>query len=198
MTVGAIITAIISASFLAAIVSALVTMLIARKKSLEEERARVRTIYAEAYQAVAAYKELPYAIRRRGRAQPEAERLRLSEDARKIQERLSYYRAWTQAESEHVGQVYAELVNQLRVTAGGACQQAWEDDPVSSDAEMNIGTGEVNLAAITPYEDSYITAFTIDIDRRRTWKAALPRKTPQPKTLPSPSTPDNRQTPPPR
>lgn len=69
MTVATLITAILSGTFLAAIVtastSAIVTTRIARQKSREEERSRVRTIYAEAFQVVAAYKELPYAIRRR-------------------------------------------------------------------------------------------------------------------------------------
>src|SRR5215212_6398586 len=56
MTAGALITAIVSATFLAAVISAglsaIVTSVIARKKFLEEERARVRTIYADAFEAV--------------------------------------------------------------------------------------------------------------------------------------------------
>lgn len=166
MTVGGIITAIVSATFLAAVlsagISAIVTSVIARKKFLEEERARVRTIYAEAFQAVAAYKELPYAIRRRRRDQAEAERVRLSEEARKVQVRLSYYRAWTQAESDDVGEAYAKLVAQLRATAGAASHQAWADNPIGSDADMNIGTDKIDLSAITPYEDAFIAVVTTD------------------------------------
>jgi hypothetical protein len=184
MTAGALITAIVSATFLAAVInaglSAIVTSVIARKKFLEEERARVRTIYADAFEAVAAYKELSYAIRRRRHDQPEAERIRLSQEARKIQERLSYYRAWTQAESAQVGQAYASLVRQLRVTAGAACHEAWLDSPVGSDADMNIGTDKVDLLAIAPYENAYITAVNTDLRRRRTWKAVLPAKNSQP------------------
>lgn len=171
MTVATLITAILSGTFLAAIVtagtSAIVTTRIARQKSREEERSRVRTIYAEAFQVVAAYKELPYAIRRRRHDQPEAERFRLSEEARKLQERLSYYRAWTQGESKTVGQAYLNLVTELRKVAGGACRQAWIDEPVKTDAEMNIGTDLVDLSTLVPLEDAYTAAVDAELARRK-------------------------------
>lgn len=174
------ISAVLSAAFLAAVMTALigaiVNSVIARKKFLEEERTRVRATYAEAFEAVAAYKELPYAIRRRRHDQTEAERIRLSEDARQIQQRLSYYRAWTRAESSQVGQAYDALVSQLRATAGAACNQAWADAPVRTDAEMNIPSDKVDLRPITPYEDAYITAVADDLKRRKTWRAALRTK----------------------
>lgn len=167
MTVATLITAIVSGTFLAAIVtagtSAIVTIVIARRKSREEERSRVRTVYAEAFQVVAAYKELPYAIRRRRHDQPEAERFRLSEEARGIQERLSYYRAWTQGESRAVGQAYLNLVTELRKVAGGACHQAWLDEPCKTDADMNIGIDLVNLSTLGPLEDAYTAAVDADL-----------------------------------
>jgi hypothetical protein len=171
MTVPTLITAILSGTFLAAIVtagtSAIVTTWIARQKSREEERSRVRTIYAEAFQVVGAYKELPYAIRRRRHDQPEAERFRLSEEARKIQERLSYYRAWTQGESKTVGRAYLNLVTELRRAAGGACRQAWIDEPCKTDADMNIGTELVDLSALGPLEDAYAAAVDAELAQRK-------------------------------
>lgn len=169
MSTTAIISAIVSATFLAAVITAsigaTVTISIARKKSSEEERSRRRTVYAEAFQAVAAYKELPYAIRRRRHDEPERERIRLSEEARKVQERLSYYRAWTQAESKAVGDAYAYLVTEVRRVAGGACNQAWTDAPITSDASMNISTALINLSGITPLEDAYTAAAQKDLKR---------------------------------
>lgn len=166
-----LITAILSGTVLAAIVtagtSAIVTTAIARQKSREEERSRVRTIYAEAFQVVAAYKELPYAIRRRRHDQPEAERSRLSDEARKIQERLSYYLAWTQGESAVVGEAYLKLVSELRKAAGGACRQAWVDEPVKTDADMNIGTDSIDLSALKPFEDAYAEAVKAELTRRK-------------------------------
>ena len=52
---GSILATLLSATFLAAVVGAIVNTTIARKKSLEEERSRVRTTYAEAFEAVAAH-----------------------------------------------------------------------------------------------------------------------------------------------
>lgn len=178
MTVAALITAILSGTVLAAIVtagtSAIVTSKIARQKSREEERSRVRTVYAEAFQVVAAYKELPYAIRRRRHDQPEAERFRLSEEARKIQERLSYYLAWTQGESASVGQAYGNLVNELRKVAGSACRQAWIDKPVETDADMNIGIDLVNLFTLEPLEHLYAAAVQTELSRRKPGKPSKP------------------------
>ena len=50
---------------LAALLSACIAVWAARRKSREEERARQRDLFASAFKAYAAYKELPYAIRRR-------------------------------------------------------------------------------------------------------------------------------------
>lgn len=176
----AVTAAVLSATFLAAVViavvGAIVNSVIARKKFLEEERDRVRAAYAEAFEAVAAYKELPYAIRRRRYDQAESERIRLSEDMRKTQQKLSYYRAWTQAESAKVGQAYATLVAHLRAAAGAACNQAWSDGPIRSDPEMNIPMDKVDLRSITAHEDAFIAAVADDLKTRKTWRAALPRR----------------------
>ena len=166
-----IITIIISSTVVAAIVSAgtsaIVTTLLALKKAREEERSRVRTVYAEAFEAVAAYKELPYAIRRRRHDEPEAERIRLSEHARKIQERLSYYQAWIRGESEAVSAGYDTLVRQLRSVAGKACHDAWLAPARQTDAEMNMEVGTVDLAELKSYEDAYISAVVADLAKHK-------------------------------
>jgi hypothetical protein len=53
-------------------------------RAREEELARVRVMLAEAFQAAAEYKEFPYAIRRRRRDAPSEERVRLSEELRRV------------------------------------------------------------------------------------------------------------------
>jgi hypothetical protein len=87
--------AIISGAFLAAMVAGAINVWMARRRSREEERARIRSTFAAAFEAYTAYKEFPYAIRRRRADDPEGERIRLSEALRAIQEKLSYYLAWT-------------------------------------------------------------------------------------------------------
>lgn len=148
----------VSAAIVAALIAAAVNLWLARRKSLEEERARVRATFADAFQAVADYKEFPYAIRRRRADQPEAERVRLSEALREVQSRLTYYVAWIDGEAPTVGVTYRDLASELRVVAGGACRQAWTEPPVGSDADMNIPSSFVDLTPLRAKEDAYLAA----------------------------------------
>jgi len=178
-----VLTALLSATFLAAIVSALTTVTLAARKTREEEKARIRAAYAEAFESVAAYKELPYAIRRRGNDDPAGERARLSEEGRHIQRKLSYYRAWIRGESAEVGDAYEQLVRQLRATAGVACHNAWAADPITSDTAMNISADLVDLTGLAEYENRYISAVEQDLQHRnKSWisRKRLP-KLPGPK-----------------
>jgi hypothetical protein len=155
---GGLISVFLTGAVLAAIVGAAVNIALARRKSLEEERARVRTTFAEAFQTVAEYKEFPYAIRRRRGDTPAGERVRLSEALREVQAKLSYYVAWTKAESDEVGQSYETLVNKLREIAGKACHDAWLAPPANDDKDMNFPPGVVDLSALKSYEKAFVTA----------------------------------------
>jgi len=164
----------LSGAVIAAVVGAAVNVGLARRKSREEERARLRTMFAEALEAVAQYKEFPYAIRRRRADQPAEERVRLSEELRGIQARISYYLAWTKMESDDVGQSYDRLVTELRAVAGGACHDAWLAPAATSDAEMNITRDVVDLGGLRPYEQAYLAAvqrhLTEMLRLRRLWR----------------------------
>ena len=148
-------TSVLSASVIAAATSALVNGILARRKSREEECSRIRTVFAEALEAVAAYKEFPYAIRRRDGTEPGKERVRLSEELRHVQSRLTYYTTWIHAESETVGKAYDDLISTLRRVAGGACREAWLAEPITADAQMNIGPDLVDLSSLKPLETAY-------------------------------------------
>jgi hypothetical protein len=150
--------ALLSGAVLAALVGAVVNTALARRKSLEEERARVRGTFAEAFEAVTAYKEFPYAIRRRRDDKPAEERVRLSEAMREVQSRLSYYLAWTKAESDSVGDSYEDLIKNLKIVAGTACRDAWLAPAAHDDADMNIPPIVVDLSGLKTYEDAYIAA----------------------------------------
>jgi len=84
-TVGLLLAAVISGAVLAAIITALINIVLARRKSREEERARLRQAFAEALRAQASYKEFAYAIRRRSSEKPAEERARLTDALREIQ-----------------------------------------------------------------------------------------------------------------
>lgn len=145
-----------------AVVAAIVTWAqnswMERGRARAAELARLQTAFAEAFKTYAQYKEYPYAIRRRRLDQPESERVRLSEEIRQTQARLSYHEAWTLFEDPNAGLAYADLVRQVRVIAGEAMKAAWQDDPVQDDAGMVIPGSIINLKPLTEHEDRYVAA----------------------------------------
>lgn len=157
---GQVVGVLVSSAVIAAVVSAAVTVYLAWRKSREEERARVRTVLAEAFEVVTAYKEVPYAIRRRRKSKAEDERVRLSEELRQVQARLTYYSAWIRAESTTLGEAYDELVTELRKVAGQACHDAWRAEPITDDKDMNIGREVIDLTSLTDLESAFATAST--------------------------------------
>lgn len=157
------------AALLTAVVTLLLTVWAARRKSREEERARQRTVFAEAYQAYTEYKEMPYAIHRRRHDEPAAERVRVSEILRDIQARLRYYETWTAAESATVGTAYSNLISEVRRIAGGAMRDAWEKQPITDDTSMNIPPAVVDLTGLEPFERAYVTAFHAHLEDIAPW-----------------------------
>ena len=141
----------------------------ARRRSREDERARQRTLFAEAYQVCSAFKEMPYAIRRRRGDDLPGERIRLSEMIREVQGKLSYYEAWIGAESATVGEVYARLVAELRMVAGSAMSEAWKAPPITTDAEMNIPSTLIDLAPLGPLEEEFTQAVRAHLGRLAPW-----------------------------
>lgn len=166
-----LVTAVLSGAFLAALVTAAINLWLARRKTREEERNRIRTAFAEAFAAYTAYKEFPYAIRRRRADTPGEERIRLSEALREIQASLAYHLAWTAAESEQVGRAYAKLVEQVRRTAGTAMHEAWNAPANDSDGAMNIPPTLVDLSELTTHETVYIDAVRTHLRRLAPWWA---------------------------
>ena len=117
---------------------------------------RRRNRFAEALAAVVLYAELPFVIRRRRAGSPEDERIRISTEARHVQERIAFHAAWLHAESPAVAASYNELVDKARCVVGDQMRRAWKMDPVASDAEMNID--DVDLSAVDPLKEAYLEA----------------------------------------
>lgn len=160
---------VLIAAIVTAVVAAWLAVWTARRKSREEERARQRTLFAEAYQSYAAYKEMPYAIRRRRDDDLPGERVRLSEITREIQGKISYYEAWIAAESTAVGDTYSRLVGELRKVAGGAMREAWKAPPITTDAEMNMPTTVIDLSPLAPLEKEFTRAVHAHLDQLAPW-----------------------------
>lgn len=166
-----VVAAVLSGAFLAALVTAAITVWLARRKTREEERNRLRAAFAEAFASYQAYKEFPYAIRRRRVDAPGEERVRLSEALRSVQADLAYHVAWTVIESELVGAAFAELIKQVRSTAGSAMHEAWNAPANNTDSAMNIPPSLVDLGELTEHETVYIDAVRVHLRRLAPWWA---------------------------
>lgn len=139
--------------------------------AVREQRNRRRETYASAFSAVTAYKEFPYVVRRRRGGTPEVaadERVRISEDLRKVQERLAYYGAWMKTESSAVAATYETLVAETRRIAGGQIHEAWMAPPISTDDQMNMPN--LGLGALKTTEDAYLAA----VARQLRWSVVGP------------------------
>jgi hypothetical protein len=149
------ISVVLPAAVLAAVIAGAVNLWLSRQRTREEERGRVRTLFAEAFQAYSDYKEFAYAVRRRNPEKAAEERVRLSEQMKEVQSRIVFFQMWITLESRSVGKAYDDLIRELRVVAGGSIRDGWSTPPVGSDTEMNIPTAVVDLSALGPSEESY-------------------------------------------
>ncbi|WP_439381601.1 hypothetical protein [Amycolatopsis lexingtonensis] len=166
-----LVAAVLSGAFLAALITAVITIWLARRKTREEERNRLRAAFAEAFAAYQAYKEFPYAIRRRRVDVPGEERVRLSEALRSVQADLAYHAAWIVIESEQVGKAFTELITQVCATAGTAMHEAWNAPANKTDSAMNIPPSLVDLGELTDHETVYIDAVRAHLRGLAPWWA---------------------------
>lgn len=138
-----------------------------------QKNERKREVFSSAYAAVAAYKEFPYLVRRRGSNSAE-ERQRISEELRECQKNLAYYTAWLATESLIVSHAYGRLVEELRAVAGDYIHEAWLRPPIDSDENMNVT--DIELGALAPHEKAFTQAITDDLSLWPNWALRFLRK----------------------
>ncbi|WP_375401402.1 hypothetical protein [uncultured Amnibacterium sp.] len=160
-----VIGAVLTSAVVAAIIGVLQNRWQERARTRAAERARLQVAFAEAFDVYTQYKEFPYAIRRRRADEPAPERIRLSEELRHIQSRLSYYRALVLSEDVAAGLSYKTLLDQVRTVAGEAMKAAWQDAAASEDRDMVIPRSLINLGALTDHEDQYLKDVTARLDQ---------------------------------
>jgi hypothetical protein len=147
------------AAIIAGAFSLLVLALTTWLSSQRDRDNRRRDMYSKAFAAVASYKEFPYVVRRRrvGEVAVAAEeRVRISEDLRRVQEQLSYFAAWMAIESGRVAAAYRHLVAETRRIAGSQIHRAWLESPITEDAGMNLP--DIGIAELVPAESAYLAA----------------------------------------
>ncbi|MGW4492707.1 hypothetical protein [Streptomyces sp. NPDC004376] len=174
----------------AAVFAALVTGLllsvqarIGRRAQLQE---RKQELFASAYEASIQYAEMAYAVRRRRADAAAEERVRLSEQLREIQSRLTWHEAWVRFEAPEVGAAYDELVARTRTVAGQSMKDAWHSPPVADDPAMVIPTSVVDLRALTDVRERYMAAVEAHLRPRGRARRLLPHPR---RALPSPPLP---------
>ena len=118
---------------------------------------RLRNQYADAFRAYAAYREFPYVIRRRG-SDDSAERSRITEELRRVQEQLTFSVAWMELESPDVSRAYVKLVDQMRDVAGNEMRRAWELPAAEKGSDMNIASYQDDLKALRDAERAFLAA----------------------------------------
>src|SRR3954451_5732716 len=118
---------LLSASIIAALITGTINLTLARRRSREEERARVRTTCAEAFRAYSEYREFPNAVIRRDTDRPAEERQRLLEALRQLQARLSFYQTWALLEAPAVGTAYVAMLEAARSLLDTAMRVAWAE-----------------------------------------------------------------------
>ncbi|WP_042392698.1 hypothetical protein [Streptacidiphilus carbonis] len=123
-----------------------------------QERDRKQETFAAAFEACIEYAEMPYAIRRRRIDVAAEERVRLSEQVRAIQIKLTRYEAWVRFESPEVGEAYQTLVRRTREVAGAAMKDAWLSTGADSDRAMVIPSSIVDLRPLSAPREEYMAA----------------------------------------
>ena len=125
-------------------------------------RDRLAKSYAEALEAVAAYEELPYRIRRRAGANYREELSRRTSD---VQESLFFHRAWISMESESAGDAYDALVRKAKKRGGIHRRDAWRQPIADDDASMYFDGSYSH--EIENEREACITAMRNDLNRWR-------------------------------
>jgi len=154
--VNSLIDLIQSPAITAAIVAAAVALIVTWRQHRREARSARQDVFSAGYAAYAAYREMPYVVRRRGASDPESERRRCSELMREVQERISYHLAWTTLYSRDVGDAYGQLVADLRRVAGRAVSTEWTRSAIANDAQMNAP--DIDLSALDSPAEQYLLA----------------------------------------
>jgi hypothetical protein len=134
-------------------VIAVITLIINGRRARAD---RQRQLFGAALGDVASYREFPYIVRRRRHDQPEEERVRISNELSDVQRKLHHNRAVLRVEAPQVARAYAALVGAAKATAGASIREGWELIPITADTEIHVT--DVDLSAVHPFEEAYLTA----------------------------------------
>jgi hypothetical protein len=156
----------IVAAIVAGVVSLMTFMLAGRRARLD----RQRQVFADAFEAVMEYREYPFIVRRRSPDEPAEERRRISGELSRVQARMDAFKARLLVEDPYIGRCYTELVKKTRQVAGAMIKSAWDNDPVSLDAEMHAPL--YDFSALDEYDNRFLRA----VARHISWLPSRARR----------------------
>lgn len=135
-----VVLAVLGSGFLATVI----TTVVAGVRATSSAR---RDGYAAAIEAVVAWCEYPYRVRRRTNDDP-ATLAGLADLGHDLQERLARHGAWVSAENSTLGRVFEQVTTALKGPVGLAIAEAWNTSPVETAQGMNVapfGPGDLSL-----------------------------------------------------
>ena len=138
--------------------TAIVTLLVTKAG---DATARRRDRYAEAVRTLVSWSELPYRVRRRTDDEP-ATLAGLAVRGHDLQEQLACHEAWIVADHPRLARSYARARATITAAVAPAIAEAWVCLPVTSAAEMNLGTwgpGATCQAAIVELQTDISSRF---------------------------------------
>jgi hypothetical protein len=153
----------IVAAVVAAAVSLMTFLLAGRRARLD----RQRQVLADAFEAVMEYREYPFIVRRRNPNEGAEERRRISGDLSRVQARMNGFKARLLVEDPYIGRCYTELVTKTRQVAGAMIKAAWDNDPVSADAEMHAPA--YDFSELDEYDNRFLGAVARHLDWIPSW-----------------------------
>lgn len=102
-----------------------------------DSRASRRDRYSQVIGTLVAWVEYPYRVRRRTSDDP-AVLTALADRGHDFQEQLARDQSWVMAESKAVAKAYATAKSTISPAVGAALKEAWQHEPVSAAAGMNL------------------------------------------------------------
>jgi hypothetical protein len=147
---------------IAALVAAAVSLTTLWWNSRQTRGDRQRELFAEAFAAVAEYREFPFIVRRRDSTG--TDRSSIHRDLSRVQAALHRYEAMLRVEAPTVAASYSRLVAETRGIAGAEISKAWDLPPAGDDGDMHVK--DVDLSPLDPHESAYLKAVSDHLSLR--------------------------------
>ena len=126
-----------------------------------ERRDRLAAEYGRALADAISWTEMPYRIARRTSDNPDVLSA-LVQQFHGLQERIEHNLRWLQLDSKAVGDAYEKLVVALKRNTEDDIDAAWEREPITTAAGMNIGP--ISKIDVSAERDVYLAAVQAHLD----------------------------------